>query len=208
MDCRRVAVRSSAIAEDGGGASWAGQLDTSLNVDMASLEDAIRNCWASIDAPHVALYLSDKKLSGEAKLVGVAVQVMVESEVSGVMFTVDPVDGDKDIVLIEGIYGLGELLVQGEVTPDSYKYSKQLDQVVDFNINIQAKEMLFDGRQNRIVDLPESKGDKAVLREEKIVELAKLGLKVERHYGWPQDIEWALRGERFYLLQSRPITTL
>lgn len=204
----RVAIRSSAAMEDGAYASWAGQLDSYLNVARADIFSKIRKCWRSINSARAVIYANDQGLDDTALLVGVVVQSMVDSEKSGVMFTVDPVSKDKNIMIIESIYGLGELLVQGVITPDNYSLSKSPLSVKEFNVAIKEKQMIYKNDQNRIIKVTSSVSDKAVLREEDILRLAKIGLTIEKHYKSPQDIEWAYASGRFYVVQSRAITTL
>lgn len=203
----RVAVRSSAVAEDASDASWAGQLETYLNVKDVNLEGAVRKCWKSVEASHVKDYAQDKDLSKDSLLVGVVVQTMADSEVSGVMFTVNPVNG-KSEVLIEAAYGLGETIVQGIVTPDSFLVDKKKLEVTTFNIQVKEKMMIYKDNQNTIVKVPDAIADRAALREEQVIHLAELGGQIEKHYGKPQDIEWSFVGGKFFIVQSRPITTL
>lgn len=204
----RVAVRSSAIAEDAGDASWAGQLETFLNTTEDQLEPMIRKCWYSIESEHAKDYAADKELDKDSLLVGVAVQTMVDSEVAGVMFTVNPVTKASDEMMIEGAYGLGETVVQGIVTPDNYIVDKNDMHVSEFNIQIKQKMMSFRDGENSILDVPEAIADRAIMREENVIELANLGLKVEEYFHAPHDIEWARASGQFFIVQSRPITTL
>lgn len=204
----RVAVRSSAVAEDAADASWAGQLETYLNVDANGLEDAVRKCWKSVEASHVKAYASDKELGEDSLLVGVVVQGMVDSEASGVMFTVNPVTGKKDELMIEAAYGLGETVVQGIVTPDNLLVDTKNLAVSHFGIQVKEKMMVYRNGENVILPVPDEIADRAVLREEHVLELAKLGLKISDHYGAPQDIEWARAKGKFFIVQARPITTL
>ena len=204
----RVAVRSSAIAEDSSSASWAGQLESYLNVERDGVEDAIRKCWRSIKTKHAREYARDKQLDESDLLVGVVVQAMIDSEVSGVMFTVNPTTHNRDELVIEGVFGLGEMLVQGIVTPDRFIYDKQRSVVTDFTIEIKRKAMTYKNGKNQTNVLPLEVGDRATLREAEVTELAKLGMAVERYYGAPRDIEWARQDGKFYIVQARPITTL
>jgi phosphoenolpyruvate synthase/pyruvate phosphate dikinase len=204
----RVAVRSSAVAEDGGDASWAGQLESYLNVDKNTLEKSIRKCWKSINSEHAVSYAKDKLINDDSRLVGVIVQTMVDSEKSGVMFTVDPVSKDINQMIIESIYGLGEMIVQGIITPDRYTLSKKPLVVTDFDISIKNKKMIYMGGKNRIVSVQDFESDKATLTEKEVISLAEFGLKIEKYYKSPQDIEWAYVNQSFYAIQSRPITTL
>ena len=208
LKTKHVAVRSSAVAEDAADASWAGQLETYLNITGNSLEKVVRKCWESVEASHVKSYAKDKNVTKDDLLVGVAVQSMVESEVAGVMFTVNPTTKNKHEIMIEGAYGLGEMVVQGMVNPDNFLVDAKSLEVTHFGINIKEKMMIFIKDKNVIIKVPEDKSDRAVLREQQVKELAKLGKKIEKHYGKPQDIEWAYAHKRFYIVQSRPITTL
>jgi phosphoenolpyruvate synthase/pyruvate phosphate dikinase len=208
LNTELVAVRSSAIAEDSSDASWAGQLESYLNVSRDNLVDRIRKCWKSIESEQVRSYISDKKLTSDDMRVAVAVQKMVQSESAGVMFTVDPITKDVNRMLIDGVYGLGEMIVQGIVTPDSYEVSRQPFGVIDYSIQIKTKQMVYSQGANRIINVPESLADKAVLREKEVEELARIGLGIEILYGLPQDIEWAREEGMFYIVQARPITTL
>ena len=203
-----VAVRSSAIAEDAGDASWAGQLESFLNVTRNDLLTSIQKCWDSISSTYAVDYAKDKNEAEEDMRVAVVVQGMVQSEVSGVMFTADPVSRDKNKMLVEGVYGLGEMIVQGIVTPDLYVVSKNPFKVVDFSIQIKNEQMLYNGETNEVVKVAEAKADKSVLREQEVEELAKIGIQIEKLYGRPQDIEWAWQDDKFYIVQARPITTL
>ena len=123
---QRVVVRSSAVAEDASDASWAGQLESYLNITADKLEVSVRKCWKSIKSKHALDYAKDKNLSRDDLLVGVAVQAMVEPESAGVMFTVNPVTGNQKEIMIESAYGLGEMVVQGTVTPDNFSGSSKL----------------------------------------------------------------------------------
>lgn len=204
----RVAVRSSAVAEDSTKASWAGQLETYLNVSRDGLIESIRKCWDSIESERALSYASDKNLSKEDLAVAVVVQRMVDSDVSGVMFTVNPVTEDPNELMIEATFGLGELLVQGEITPDNFLIRKNDLKVINTDIQVKEKKLIFQDGKNVEVELSEEEEGRRTLTNEQIKELAALGVKIEKHYGKPQDIEWALENGRLYILQSRPITTL
>lgn len=208
LGCEYVAVRSSAIAEDSGGASWAGQLESFLNVTRDTLIKYVRECWASIDSSHAQDYAKDKNVSQEDAKVAVVVQQMIQSEVSGVMFTRDPTTSDDNQMIIEGVYGLGEMIVQGIVTPDTYVLSREPLVVKDFLIQIKSEQMKYQDGENKIMPVPADVADKSVLREKEVEELAQIGLKIESLYGAPQDIEWARQDGTFYIVQARPITTL
>lgn len=208
LGAEKVAVRSSALAEDGSGASWAGQLNSYLNVTRDTLLESVEKCWKSIKNKNVSSYTEGKNVTTEDLLVGVVVQKMVNSEKSGVMFTADPVNHDKNAMVVESIYGLGELIVQGTISPDHWDITKKPLEVSGFDIAIKDRQMLFVDGKNRIVAVDETKADRASLREDEVLELVAIGQLIEDHYGSPQDIEWAYEAGRFYIVQSRPITTL
>ena len=204
----RVAVRSSAIAEDASDASWAGQLESYLNVTRNNLLMSVQECWKSIFSEWAKDYAKDKDVSEEDLLVAVAVQKMVDSDKSGVMFTADPITRDRNMLVIEAVYGLGEMIVQGLVTPDHWNVMKQPREVTNFEIAVQGEMMVYRESQNKVVRVPDEIGDKAILNEEQVLELTEIGLGIENHYSVPQDIEWAIETGRFYIVQARPITTL
>ena len=206
LDADRVAVRSSAIAEDAASASWAGQLDTYLNIDQFGLLDAVRKCWSSVSSERVKQYASQQKVAKDDLKVAVVVQTMVDSDASGVMFTANPITGNRDQIMIEASYGLGEMIVQGEVTPDNYIVENR--KVVARRINEKNKMMVWRDNQNSVEDVPSDKKQEQALRDAKIIELASLGKNIEDFYGSPQDIEWCLHGSRLFIVQARPITTL
>lgn len=208
IEAKRVAVRSSAIAEDSEAASWAGQLETMLNVEKNGLEAAIRECWSSIESEHAQNYAKDKNAFGDDLLVGVGVQTMIASEVSGVMFTVNPVTKNRKEIVIESAYGLGETVVQGIVSPDNFLVGKRDTKILQFNINIKDKMAVFHKGATEIIDVPLGKSDRATLGEAQIKELARVGKSIEKKYRQPQDIEWAYSNKRFYIIQARPVTTL
>lgn len=181
-----VAVRSSACAEDSAGASYAGQQETFLNTD--GLDAVLQNvveCWLSFFADRAVFYRQEKGSLDDVAM-AVVVQQMVDSQKSGVLFTVDPVHGRKDRMVVEAARGLGEAVVSGEVTPDNYTLSRH---------GIVKKSKVVNAER--------------VLTDEECVALAQMGQKLAELHGVPQDIEWAFdpAGD-LYLLQSRPITTI
>ena len=205
---QRVAVRSSAVGEDSKTASWAGQLESYLNVSKDNLIDALKDCWKSIKSERAILYAKTNNIPQEKLAVAVVVQKMVESQASGVVFTVNPVTQDKNQMMIEAAYGLGEMLVQGLITPDNYALDKKTLEIKNKTLNNQDKMLIFIGGENREVETSQEKIGKQVISDEEIKQLGKLAKRIEDHYGNPQDIEWAFEKDNFYILQSRPITTL
>lgn len=203
-----VAVRSSATAEDSKVASWAGELETYLNVTDKNLIASVEKCWASLFTPRAIFYRFEKKLHKQKISVAVVVQKMVQSEVSGICFTVHPVTKDKNQMVIEAGFGLGEAIVGGMITPDTYVVRRNDFTLADVNISEQKFLITRSPKGNINQKLPKKQGGSQKLANPKIRDLAKICLKIEKHYGRPQDIEWALEKGKFYILQSRPITTL
>ena len=217
-----VAVRSSATSEDSASAAWAGQLDSFLNTTKENLLENVQKCWASLFTPRAIFYRFEKDLHKEKISVAVVVQKMVNSEKSGIAFSVHPVTQDYNQIIIEAGFGLGEAIVSGQITPDSYVVNKKDWKIIDVNVNEQEKGLFrkqSGGNEWRELG---SRGEEQVLNEKEIVELSKLIVKIEEHYGFPVDVEWAFEsGEvggknferkkgcgKFYIVQSRPITTL
>ena len=205
-----VAVRSSATAEDSESASFAGMNETLLNVRGAeNLLDAVRGCWASLFGART-IYYRAKRGFGQADMdIAVVVQRQIQSTRSGVMFTIDPSSGDRDHLVIEGAFGLGEAVVSGSVSPDRYLVNK--DGLHIDRREVRRKELAIvslpgGGTETRALD--EWEGRKPVLSDEEVREVADLGVRIERHYGSPQDTEWAFEdGGAVWMLQSRPVTT-
>lgn len=209
LDTKFVAVRSSATAEDSLSAAWAGQLESYLNTTKEKLLDNVKRCWASLFTPRAIFYRFEKELHKQKISVAVVVQKMVESEVSGIAFSVHPVTQDRNQLIIEAGFGLGEAIVSGQITPDSYVIEKEPRRIIDKNVQTQERGIyrLKDGG-NDWHDIPTEIGQKQVLSDEEIEELSELVLRIENHYGFPCDIEWAAQKGKFYIVQSRPITTL
>lgn len=199
-----VAVRSSAVAEDSKSASWAGQLSTYLNIERAGLIQAVESCWDSIRSEHATKYAAASGLTSTEKSVAVVVQAMVNSDISGVLFTANPITNNLNEYLVESAYGLGELLVQGEITPETLVLSKQGEVLHHRSASQQEKLVNIGGVNTKLAVTPKKRIlDKAVLSQ-----LLNLAKTIETHYRSPQDIEWAISAEKLYILQSRPITTI
>ena len=211
-----VAVRSSATAEDLPEASFAGQQSTFLNVVGAeNVVKAVQACWASLFEGRAIFYREEAGYDHTKVGLAVPVQRMVQSQKSGVMFTVEPVTSDATKITIEAVYGLGEGIVSGEISPDLYLVNKESLQVIDKTVVPQsrmiAKAEGTDGRYetaNAWMDVPENLRETQKLTDAEIRELARIGRSVEEHYGHHQDIEWAYEDGKFYLTQARPVTTM
>ncbi|GBF32805.1 phosphoenolpyruvate synthase [Desulfocucumis palustris] len=202
------AVRSSATAEDLPSASFAGQQETYLNVQGAEqLLQAVQKCWASLFTDRAIVYRAKNGFDHRAVYLSVVVQQMVFPEVSGIMFTADPVTGHRHTVSIDAGFGLGEALVSGIVTADLYQVRK--GQLYKKQIAEKKKAVYpLSGGGTVVKDLSPALQSQQALPDEKIMELAELGQRIEKHFGSEQDIEWCLAGDKFYILQSRPITSL
>ncbi len=208
LKAKYVAVRSSTTAEDSEVDAWAGQLESYLYITRNNLLEGVQKCWASLFTPRALFYRTERKLQKKQISVAVVVQKMINSEVSGVCFTVHPVTQDKNQMIIEACWGLGEALVQGIITPDNYVIEKSALSLVDINVNLQEKQIVKKGKGSGALAVSKTKRQKQKLLGRQIIELAKICKRIEQHYKKPQDIEWALERGKFYILQSRPITTL
>ena len=204
-----VAVRSSATAEDLPNASFAGQQATFLNVNGTDkVIKAVKECWASLFTARAIYYRETNKFKHEDVLIAVVVQKMVNSQKAGVLFTVNPVNNNHDEIIIEGAFGLGEMVVSGQLTPDMYLVNKKDLTIKEKNINEQEFGLFRDKKGNNVKLKNKNPAD-SVLKDKEVIELAKLAIKIENHYKKPQDIEWAVGDDnKIYILQSRPITTL
>ena len=205
-DYALVAVRSSAQAEDLPGASFAGQQATFLNVKgVKDYLESVKKCWASLYEPRAIFYRAKQGIKHSS--IAVVVQRMVSSDASGVMFTINPVTGENEIV-IEATWGLGESLVSGEVEPDFYRVSKD-GRILEKKIGKKEKMRVRDLATDRTVVLPvaEKKVNAQVLSDEEILKLAEYGIAIEKHYGKPQDIEFAIEKGRIFIVQARAVTT-
>lgn len=218
LDAKFVAVRSSATAEDSSIASWAGELETYLNTEKKNVLERVKQCWSSLFTPRAIFYRHEKNLIDHYVSVAVVVQKMIQSEISGIAFTVHPVTEDPDQMIIEAGFGLGEAIVSGQVTPDSYIISKSEMSILDINIGEQGRMLVRktgnkkgeedeENKSNHWIAL-NKKGTQQKLSGKEIMKAAELFVHIEKHYGFPCDIEWAMEGGKFYITQSRPITTL
>ena len=211
-----VAVRSSALGEDSQDATFAGQQETYLWVrGIDHVCDAVRDCWVSLYSPTAVSYRARLGQAHQDAAMGVTVQLMVDAERSGVMFTCNPVSGDRSMVAINASWGLGLAVVGGEVTPDDYLVSKITREVVREHVNSKHVEYVPDGggRGTVRVDVAADRREVRCLDGAALTTLVDIGRRVERHFGAPQDIEWGIarNGElpdSLFVLQSRPVTAL
>lgn len=203
-----VAVRSSATAEDSSIASWAGELESYLNVKKPGVLDAVKECWSSLFTPRAIFYRFEKKLHKTGVSVAVVVQAMIQSETSGICFTVHPVTKDYGQMVIEAGWGLGEAIVGGKITPDTFVIRSTDWAVLESMISEQTMMIVRSSKGTVEKTIPHAKANAQKLPTPVILKLAKLCKKIEAHYGKPQDIEWAYQNKKLYIVQSRPITTL
>ena len=204
-----VAIRSSATAEDLPDASFAGQQATFLNIKgEASVLENVSLAWASLFTARAIFYRQQKHFDHLKVGIAVPIQKMVQAQTSGVMFTVDPVTNDKTVIVIEAVWGLGETIVQGKVTPDHYVLDKQSLAILQKTVAQQKVMLTRRGSETKEVKVPKKNQQQQKLADNQIVKLARLGAKLHQHYFFPQDIEWALEKNHLYIVQTRPVTTI
>ncbi len=209
-----VAVRSSATAEDLPEASFAGQQATFLNIQGdKDVVVAVQECWASLFGARAIFYRQEQGFEHFKVGIAVPVQRMVQSQAAGVMFTVEPTTSDKGKLIIEAVLGLGEMIVSGDVTPDHYVIDKQSVKIVEKQIKKQewklVKKAGAHGKaDNTKINLTQEEQARQKITDAEIIQLAKIGLTLEKHYNFPQDVEWATEDGTIYIVQTRPITTL
>lgn len=200
------AVRSSATHEDQEGASAAGMHSTELNLSREDeVLDAIKTCWSSLFRPRVISYLRtfDEDFTVS---VGIVIQAMVPAEVSGVLFTANPLTGDSSETVINAAYGLGTQVVEGRVTPDTYRVDKETGQLRDRMLGSKAQQTVLESTGGvRDVEVPETEQKRAALDESQLLQLTDLAKRIESQFGDPRDVEWAIAGQQVYVLQARPI---
>ncbi|HHD5755224.1 TPA: PEP/pyruvate-binding domain-containing protein [Streptococcus pyogenes] len=204
----RVAVRSSATAEDLPDASFAGQQETYLNVQgIESVLNGVRNCYASLWGNRAVSYRFHQGYDQTSVSIAVVIQEMIESEKSGVLFTVNPVNKKENEIQINASFGLGESVVSGRVTADSYIIDKS-GNIIEVNIGSKETQIIYGDKETVEVSVNSDKRKTRALNDREILELMKCGLEIEKHYGMPMDIEWAIKNDIVYILQARAITTL
>jgi len=209
-----VAVRSSATAEDLADASFAGQQETFLNVRGAKgvLQNTVK-CWSSLFTPRSIFYRNEKGFAHEKVFISVGVQKMVNSKAAGVIFTLNPVTGDTSQIVIEGNYGLGEAVVSGSVTPDDFVVDKTSMRIVERRLAKKTVQYIRDLKTGHTVheEVPAEMQELPCVTDEEVLRLAELAKRIEKHYGQPQDIEWAIDRDlsspkSMFIVQSRPET--
>jgi pyruvate, water dikinase len=209
-----VAIRSSATSEDSADASFAGLQDTYLWVRGADLVvEHVRKCWASLYAVESVMYRRRLKLPEQGLSMGVVIQRMIDSRCSGVMFTRSPNTGDRSVVVVEASWGLGSAIVSGEVTPDKYVVGKITGEIINRTVSTKLRQHRPNPDGAGVIDeeIPVEQQNAACISDDELHALVDIAKRVERHYGCPQDIEWAIArdlpgDENIFLLQSRPET--
>ena len=201
-----VAVRSSAVSEDLQEASFAGQQATFLNVKEKDLIRYVKECWASFYTTRAIIYRERNKFNHEPKM-AVAIQKMIDAKKSGVIFTVNPVNKNKNEMVIESVFGLGESIVSGIVTPDYYLIDKKNQRIIKQIINEKRLAIIRKNGKNQKIMLDIKKANEKTLNSKEISQLTKESLRIEKYYKKPMDIEWAI-DDKVYILQARPVTTL
>jgi pyruvate,water dikinase len=210
MENGLVAVRSSATAEDLPDASFAGQQATFLNVTGGNnVVEAVQKCWASLFEARAIFYRIENKFDHFQVGIAVPVQRMVQSETSGVMFTIEPTSSDPSRIIIEAVLGLGEMIVSGDVTPDHYEVDKKTLKIVNKEVKKQEWKLVKnDSGENVKIILTPAEQARQKITDDDIVFIAEIGKRLEEHYKHPQDVEWAKENNTIYIVQTRPVTTM
>lgn len=205
LDCKYVAVRSSAISEDGKNSAWAGQLESFLNVRESDVVDAVKKCFLSNFSKRAIFYrIKNTDISDIS--VAVVVQKMVQSEVSGVGFSINPINNNSNECVIESVLGLGEAIVSGSVSPDTYIINKDINEIKSKDIKNQKRKLVKINGKNEWIDI--NNGNLQKLDDNVIIKLSSIIKRLEEFYGFPVDVEWGTENSEIYILQCRPITTV
>lgn len=205
LNCKYVAVRSSATSEDGKSHAWAGQLETFLNVNETNIIESIKKCWSSIFSPRAIFYRIKNNDTSDIT-VAVIVQKMIQSDVSGVAFSINPTNNNSNEIVIESVLGLGEAIVSGKATPDNYIIDKEDNRIISKTIKCQKTKLVKENEINKWLEVKD--GNLQKLDDKIILELSNLIKETENCYGFPVDIEWGIESHKIYILQCRPITTI
>ncbi len=206
LETEYASVRSSAVNEDGHNSAWAGQLATFLNCCREDVISYVYRCQDSVKSDRALSYA--KNNNSKVGKVAVIVQEMIQSEVSGVSFSINPVTKDSSQIITEAGYGLGEAIVSGDITPDSYVYSKKTKQIITKAISRQTKCLMLSEDGKNIWAAPVDDFDRQKLTDRQIADVAEQVLKLEELFGYPVDVEWGIVGGAIYILQCRPVTGL
>lgn len=205
LDCNYVAIRSSATSEDGKNYAWAGQLETFLNIEEKSIIESVKKCWSSIFSPRALFYRIKNNDTSEIS-VAVVIQKMIQSDISGVAFSINPTTNNKNEMVIESVLGLGEAIVSGRVTPDTYIINKEENNIKDKKVKMQKNKLVKQNGENKWITV--KNGSLQKLEDKMILKLVNLVQSIEKLYCFPVDVEWAIENNEIYILQCRPITTV
>ncbi len=205
LNSKYVAIRSSATVEDSIKDSWAGQLDTFLGTTEDNLIINIKKCWGSLYNSRAIFYRLHKKINKNVA-VAVVVQEMIDSDVSGIAFSLNPVTNNKNEIIIEAGYGLGESIVSGQITPDMYVVSKN-KKILNKIVTKQTKKLSRDGTKIFWTKIINKNVNLQKLSDNQIIEISKTIINLEKDYNCPVDVEWTIKNSKIYVLQVRPITT-
>lgn len=206
LNTKYVAVRSSAVAEDGKQNAWAGQLDTFLNVGRNELIKSVQKSWAAINSDRAKSYAKQKNI--QTGKIAVIVQPMIQSDAAGVAFSAHPVTQNKNRIVVEAGLGLGEAVVSGEITPDTYIVDKKSGKILEKHVSIQMKKLIQGKSGKSIWQKLGSEDSKQKIADKKVLELAKTVTYLEKFYGFAVDVEWLIKNDELFVMQSRPITAL
>src|SRR3989344_655105 len=209
-DLPYVAVRSSANAEDSPTVSFAGQQATYLNVKgNSSMINAVKKCWASLFTSRSIYYREKNKIPHDKVLIAVVIQRMINSQKSGIMFTINPSTNNQNEIMIEAGFGLGELIVSGSINPNNYIVDRETLEIKNKKITKQAYLLTRNDYGNTVKkNIPEEKREIQILNDDEIIALAKYGKQIEEHYEKPMDVEFAIESGKIYIVQARPVTTI
>ena len=202
------AVRSSAVEEDLAEASFAGQQDTYLNVEIENIPEGVKRCWASYYNDRAVAYRHEAAIPQLGGGIAVIVQRMVDARSSGVMFTTDPLNRDARHLLIDSSWGLGEAIVSGMVSPDHFKVDRQSGMVISKEISVKTRAIYLSADGHGPREVERSRQELPSLTDAEALALMEMGMRLEAFFKAPQDVEWAMEGDKLHVLQSRPITTL
>ncbi len=207
------AVRSSATLEDRSDISFAGQADSYLCItEIEGIRESVKKVWQSAFSPRAVIYLHTKGISLAQMKMAVFVQEMVPADISGVMFTVNVVTRNTDEMLINSTWGIGDTIVSGKIVPDTYVLTKSPLEITQRELGAKTKmtvpQVMDDCVWPTLIDTPSEMAAELSLDDDTLLWVAETGIKIEKAYGFPQDIEWCLAGNELVILQSRPITTL
>lgn len=208
LNTSRVSVRSSATMEDSATMSFAGIFDTWLGVQRGSLLSAVKKCWLSLYSKRALDYYATHRINFREPRMGVIIQTMIDPDISGVCFTANPISGNEEELCIEAIWGTGEALVSGRATPDTYIYDAPTKTIALRSISPQETKSIWQDGFIMNVPIDSRLGYEQKISDTLLHQLAASCMRIREHYQHPQDIEFAIKDDRLFFLQSRPITTL